>query len=198
MKNTIEISRRILSYLLEFSDKENREPSDTKEFVSWMSAQIHNSNTKISASHSAEDINLELTFLLIMQHKHYKMYCKKILQHTEINTPDGYSFLYHLNLADSFRKMEIINMHLLEAPSGIEVIKRLLKKQLIEEFDDPDDKRAKRIRITDKGRKTVESIAPKMQTVYAQMAADLQTEEKLQLISFLKRFNDYHANRNKL
>ena len=47
-------------------------------------------------------------------------------------------------------------------------------------------------------REAVEALAPKMQTVYAQMAADLQTEEKLQLISFLKRFNDYHANNNKL
>ena len=87
-----------------------------------------------------------------MQSKHYKMYCKEALVDTDINSPDEYSFLYHLSLVDSFRKMELIHIHLLEAPSGIEVIKRLLKKDFIEEFDDPDIKRDKRGRRTQKGK----------------------------------------------
>jgi len=98
---------------------------------------------------------------------------------------------------DSYRKMELINMHLLEPPSGIEVIKRLLKKGLIEEFGDPDDKRAKRIRITPKGKSEVDLITPKMQKVFQRMTADMTLNEKLHVISYLRKINDFHIKKAK-
>jgi DNA-binding MarR family transcriptional regulator len=132
-------------------------------------------------------LDTELTFFLVMQSKNYKLYCKEALVDTEINSPDEYSFLYHLSLVDSFRKMELVHIHLLEAPSGIEVIKRLLKKGFIEEFADRDDKRAKRIRITKKGRQETDRLAPKMQAVYSKMTAKWSFREKAHLLSSLKK-----------
>jgi DNA-binding MarR family transcriptional regulator len=88
--------------------------------------------------------------------------------------------------------MELIKMHLIEPPSGIEVLKRLLKKQFIEEFDDPDDGRAKRIRITETGKQEIQVIFPKMQDVFSSMTADMSLNEKLHVVSFLKHMNDYH------
>ncbi len=147
----------------------------------------------MESGHDENDIDMELTFLLIMQSKHYKTYCKEVLVDSEINSPDEYSFLYHLSLVDSFRKMELIHIHLLEAPSGIEVIKRLLKKGFIEEFDDKQDKRAKRIKITNEGRVETEKLTPQMQTVYSKMTAKMLLKEKIHIISLLKELNDYHS-----
>ncbi len=132
-----------------------------------------------------------------MQSKHYKTYCKEALENTEINSPDEYSFLYHLSLVDSFRKMELIHIHLLEAPSGIEVIKRLLKKDFIEEFDDKDDKRAKRVRLTNKGRKETDKITPQIKSVYSKMTAEMTLKDKLYAVSLLKELNDYHLKKSK-
>ena len=81
---------------------------------------------------------------------------------------------------------------MLEAPSGIEIIKRLLKKGLIEEFDDKDDKRAKRVKITKKGLKEIDKLKFKMQEVYSNMSANMDLNEKLHIISFLRRFSDFH------
>lgn len=86
-------------------------------------------------------------------------------------------------------------MHHLEPPSGIEVLKRLLNKGLIEEFADAEDKRAKRIKITDKGKKELQLVMPKMSEVFHLMTAELSLNEKLHLLAFLKRMNDFHPSR---
>jgi DNA-binding MarR family transcriptional regulator len=197
MRNSLNIASELIDFLNRYEEEKGHEPKDIKEFALWLNHFVFEQSHNKENYHNNSDIDTELTFLLIMQNKHYKMYCKDVLADSDINTPDEYSFLYHLCMADSFRKMELIHMHLLEAPSGIEVIKRLLKKGLIEEFDDEDDKRAKRVRITQKGREVTDSLTPKMTEVYSKMTADLSTNEKIHAISLLKELNDYHFNNNK-
>ena len=86
----------------------------------------------------------------------------------------------------------MINIHLLEAPSGIEVLNRLLKKSLIEEFEDADDKRARRIKITDKGREEVKLNLKGMQKVFKTMTAEMSLNEKLHVVSLLRKINTFH------
>jgi DNA-binding MarR family transcriptional regulator len=192
MNNSLNIVTALIEHLKRFEIEKGQEPQDVKEFAIWLSQLMFESHNSLESNQDESNIDMELTFLLIMQSKHYKTYCKEALVNTEINSPDEYSFLYHLSLVDSFRKMELIHIHLLEAPSGIEVIKRLLKKDFIEEFDDKDDKRAKRIRITNKGRKETDKITPQMKSVYSKMTANMSLKEKLYAVSLLKELNDYH------
>lgn len=193
MNNSLKIVNELIEYLNRYENEKGQEPKDVKEFIIWLNQFLFEQYHALESSHDENDIDMELTFLLIMQSKHYKMYCKEAFINTDINSPDEYSFLYHLSLVDSFRKMELIHIHLLEAPSGIEVIKRLLKKGFIEEFDDKEDKRAKRVRITNKGRQETDKLTPQMKDVYSKMAADMSLKEKLHVISFLKKLNDYQT-----
>lgn len=192
MNNSLNIVTELIELLRRFETEKGQDPQDIKEFAIWLSQLMFESHNSLESNQGESNINMELTFLLIMQSKHYKTYCKEAFVNTEINSPDEYSFLYHLSLVDSFRKMELIHIHLLEAPSGIEVIKRLLKKEFIEEFDDKDDKRAKRVRITNKGRKETDKITPRMKSVYSKMTAEMSLKKKLYAVSFLKELNDYH------
>lgn len=111
----------------------------------------------------------KLSFLLVLQNRHYKAYAKEALDESELSSPEGFSFLYHLSLVGSYRKVELIKIHHLEPPSVIEVLKRLLKRDFPEEFDDPDDGRAKRISITEAGKQKIQIIMPKMQHVFSSM-----------------------------
>ena len=192
MNKSLNIVKEFISFLEKYSQEKGNDPSDFKEFILWVNEYIFDNNQSEKLGHGSNDLNIELTFLLITQSKYYKAYVKKALLNSEINTADSYSFLYHLSLVDSFRKMELINIHMLEAPSGIEIIKRLLKKGLIEEFDDKDDKRAKRVKITKKGLKEIDKLKFKMQEVYSNMSANMDLNEKLHIISFLRRFSDFH------
>lgn len=192
MNQSLNIISELIEVLNKFTNEKGNEPKDLKEFVVWLNQLVFEPQHSLESGIRENDIDMELTFLLIMQNKYYKTYCKEALVNTDINSPDEYSFLYHLSLVDSFRKMELIHIHLLEAPSGIEVIKRLLKKGFIEEFDDKEDKRAKRIRITTKGKQEADRITPKMQEVYTKMSAELSLKEKLHVISFLRGISNYH------
>lgn len=192
MKTSLEITSEIIEWLKLFTEENPENEMDLKPFIIWLNSRLFTDLHSDQSKHDHDMLDMELSFLLALQHRHYKAYAKSALGGSELSSPEGFSFLYHLNLVDSYRKMELIKMHLIEPPSGIEVLKRLLKKEFIEEFDDPDDKRAKRIRITETGKQEIQSIMPKMKHVFSSMTAEMSLNEKLHVVSFLNHMNDYH------
>ena len=141
----------------------------------------------------ASPANVHLTLLLNMLSKHFKIYSKKVLLDSDLVSMDGHTFLAALCDTDSMRKMELIRANFAETPSGIEVINRLLKKGFIEEFDDPDDKRSKRVRVTAKGRREFEATLPPLRKVIKIMGGKLSKEKMVQLISLLDELNAFHV-----
>lgn len=193
MKTSLEIIKEIINWL-EIFNKENPENELSLEsFILWLNSKLFSENHGELSTHQSESLDMEFSFLLVLQSRYYKAYVKKVLGQSELSSPDGFSFLYHLSLVNSYRKMELIKMHRIEPPSGIEVLKRLLNKQLIAEFDDPDDKRAKRIRITETGKKEIQDVLPKMTEVFQLMTAEMSLNEKLHVVAFLKQMNDFHT-----
>ena len=193
MKSSLEILKEIVHWLEIYQNENNTGDYSLESFNIWLNLKLFSEGKFKKSGHGPESLDMELSFLLVMQNRYFKTYAKKVLGDSELTSPDGFSFLYHLNHTDSFRKMELIKMHHLEPPSGIEVLKRLLNKGFIEEFDDTDDKRAKRIKITAKGRKELEVVMPKMSEVFSLMTAELSLNEKLHVVAFLKQMNDFHT-----
>jgi DNA-binding MarR family transcriptional regulator len=193
MNSSIEIIREILHWLEQFNQEHPEDEITTESFILWLNSKLFSENHADPSVHAPEMLDMELAFLLVMQSKYYKAYAKKVLGQSELSSPDGFSFLYHLSLVKSYRKMELIKMHRVEPPSGIEVLKRLVKKDFIEEFADPDDKRATRIRITETGRSELRNIMPGMTEVFRLMTAEMPLNEKMHLIAFLKQMDHFHA-----
>jgi DNA-binding MarR family transcriptional regulator len=193
MKSSLEVLKEIVKWLEEYQNENQSDNYNLESFIIWLNSRLFSEGKEGKSQHNAESLDLELSFSLVMQNRFYKAYAKKVLGESELTSPDGFSFLYHLNLTESFRKMELIKMHHLEPPSGIEVLKRLLNKGLIEEFDDADDRRAKRIKITEKGKKELQVVMPKMSEVFRLMTAELSLNEKVHLLAFLKQMNDFHT-----
>ena len=193
MKSSIEIIKEIIIWLEEYQNESHKHELSLESFILWLNPRLFSDNNAENSQHSPEILDMELSFMLVMQSRFYKTYAKKVLGESELTSPDGFSFLYHLSLVDSYRKMELIKMHHLEPPSGIEVLKRLTNKRLIEEFDDADDKRARRVAITEIGKKELQNVLPKMSKVFRLMTAELSLNEKLHVLAFLKQMNDFHT-----
>jgi len=190
MSNAIATLKDLVGLFESYTEQINESETGIEDFVLWLNKQLFNEN--ITNSDNQHSPNVHLSFLISLLYKHYKHYTKKVLAESEISNAESYSFLYHLHLTNSLRKMELINMHQLEAPTGIEIIKRLLSKKMISEFDDPNDKRAKRISITKKGNEEIEKLLPEMEKVYNFMGGDLNLNEKVKLISYLSELNNFH------
>ena len=195
MKTSIKTIKALIQWFEIYAEENPDSEGDLNAFIIWLNSKLFADEHGSQAEHDPAMLDMELTFLLALQNRHYKAYAKDALIDSELSSPEGFSFLYHLYLADSYRKMELIKMHQLEPPSGIEVLKRLLKREFIEEYDDPDDGRAKRIRITESGKQKIHAILPKMKEVFSSMTANMSLNEKLHVLAFLRQMNDYHSAR---
>lgn len=78
-------------------------------------------------------------------------------------------------------------MHNLEAPTGIEIIKRLLAKGLIEEFNDSEDRRAKKVKITKVGQEELSRLKPLIEERFATFGSSLALNEKLSLVATMNK-----------
>lgn len=163
----------VIAYL-ETYEKE-AQSTDIEGFVIWMNQRLFSKES--IEEHSAHD-DLLIAFKLIHLNRDIKKQAKGVLSNSMLGSIDEYSLL-HLDHSMSFRKMEIIEMHNLEAPTGIDVIKRLLKAGLIEEFPDSEDRRAKRIRLTQAGKSELDELKPKMDALWSELVAPLKVNEKV-------------------
>ena len=68
----------------------------------------------------------------------------------------------------------------------------MIKKGYICQFADETDKRSKRIRITDAGRKELFCILPQMNMVAKIIVGKLSKEEQQTLVYLLRKLDDYH------
>ncbi|MFN3194343.1 MAG: MarR family winged helix-turn-helix transcriptional regulator [Chlorobiota bacterium] len=174
--------KKILELVEEY--QEGHSSNKIGDFTIWLNNKLFSTNNM--EGHSAHD-ELLIAYKVIYLNKELKKQTKNILTESNVSSIDEYSFLLHLDYQESFRKMEIVELHNLEAPTGIEIIKRLLKNKLIEEFADKEDRRAKRIKITKKGIDELGKTKPKIDKIFTKFTEPLNLNEKIQISGVLDK-----------
>lgn len=134
----------------------------------------------------------ELVVLLTLMFKYAKQYIKKGLYNSELQTADDFSYLIVLLTYPSLTKMELIQKNVMEKTSGMEVIKRLQRYGMLEQFDDEMDKRSKRVKITEKGKVEIFRLLPEMSKISSIVSGNLTDSEKLTLSFLLKKLDQFH------
>jgi DNA-binding MarR family transcriptional regulator len=124
--------------------------------------------------------------------RYAKWYIKKVLRDSLLQTPDEFSFLISLMTYDSLNKSELITKQIMEKTSGTEVINRLVKRGMIFETADQNDKRSIRVSITKSGREEILRILPLMTKVTEIVVGDLSAEEINTLSYLLKKLDYFH------
>lgn len=120
------------------------------------------------------------------------MYSKKALAGLPIFNTEEIVYLMILDEVGTPRKSDLINSNLSEFSTGVEIIRRLVKAGLVEEFPDADDRRTKRIRMTEAGKTVLMAAYPKMNVVAQIVANALTEDEKDLLIQILGRLEKRH------
>ena len=176
----------LLHNLIDLAEEFNKSNASgaMEDFVVWLSGKYF--EPEDSGGHQ-EQLDLMLAFQISMLNKSIKKQTKDVIAESPLSSLDDYSFLLHLEQAESFRKMELIEMHNLEAPTGIEIIKRLLSKGLIEEFNDVEDKRAKRVKMTKAGKEELGRLKPLVEVKFKNFARVLSLNDKLSLVATMNK-----------
>lgn len=134
----------------------------------------------------------DITILITFMFKYAKNYLKKALENSVINTPDEFAFLITMLRNESLTKTELINNLVTEKTSGVETIKRLIKKGLLEEFKVSNDRKSVHIKITEAGKKSILEITPIMNKVTKVITGNLSESELNTLSSILMKLEVFH------
>lgn len=148
----------------------------------------------IATEDAKRDYNTEVetATLLTTMFKFTKHYVKRALQHAPIHTIDEFGFLTALLQTPALTKTELIQRNQLEIPSGNEIIRRLLKAELLSETADLSDKRSKLVSLTEKGRTVLFAAFTEMHKVAHVVTGALSGYEKTEFLLTLKKLRRFH------
>lgn len=197
-----EILIELINLLDQFSSvKQGNEDYSISDFVGFLNSKIGSQDVAMrKIEGNAEpglkilrtDSNTDTSILITLMFRYAKGYVKKALQNSPIQTADEFAFLITLMTYESLTKTELINKQIMEKSSGVEVIKRLISMQMIEEFADELDRRSVRVRITPTGRQTIITVLPEMAKVSKVVVGNLTQPEVNTLTYLLKKLDYYH------
>lgn len=136
--------------------------------------------------------SIDISILIVLLFHYAKGYIKKALRDSVLQTPDEFSFLITLMTYKNLTKSELIAKQVMEKTSGSEVIRRLIKRGLIVESADENDKRSIRVSITKSGREEILKILPLMGKVSEIVVGNLSAEEINTLSYLLKKLDYFH------
>ncbi|MDO9634130.1 MAG: MarR family winged helix-turn-helix transcriptional regulator [Paludibacter sp.] len=195
----------LLNYLEIYvaDNEENEKELSTLDFIGFVNNHIEGQSLKRVAISGGQDdflteqfsdnkIATDVSILVTLLFRYAKSYIKKALKDSQINSADEFSFLITLLTYESASKQQLINIQVMEKTSGIEIINRLMKKGFISQFDDEQDRRSKRIKITPLGRLELISILPQMSLVSKVVVGNLTVKEQHTLLYLLRKLDDFH------
>ena len=119
-------------------------------------------------------------------HKLNMSYANNALENTGVKQVEEFGILLTVQQERNPKKSEVIYANLFELSSGTDMLNRLIKRGLIKEYDDKDDKRSKRIELMPAGEKAIELCIARMRKVAALMTIDLSEDDKQLCIQLLK------------
>jgi DNA-binding MarR family transcriptional regulator len=200
-------TKDILFELIDYLDQYERENVNTdanlntSDFLGYINTNYQTKNIKVRElnkgsqeldNNEVHGPNTDISILIVLLFRYAKGYIKKALKDSQIKTADEFSFLITLFTNESMIKTELIQNQIMEKTSGTDIINRLLKQGLIEQYDDSVDKRSVRVQINQAGRKELLSIMPKMQIVSQIVAGNLNDTEKNMLAYSLRKLEVFH------
>lgn len=201
-----ELLKEIVNNLERFEQENENKTRSLQDFGFWLSEQQnaeYQSNNRVlqisesipeDVKNSAENPDNVIGKLLTFLSRYLKIYLKKGLEGSVLTTGDDFTYLATLFSKGSLTKTELILLSAHEKTSGMEVIKRLLNNDLIEQTDDENDKRSKRVKLTQKGVNVLMQSFEAMGKVGKISVGNLTNQEKNQLAYLLKKLDNFHNN----
>ena len=197
-----EILTTLINHFFSFdAEGGNHEEYSIDEFIGYLNAKSDRQELEIRKI-SGENEELfkyeypgairDISILIVLMNRYAKWYIKKVLRDSLLQTPDEFSFLISLMTYDSLNKSELITKQIMEKTSGTEVINRLVKRGMIFETANQNDKRSIRVSITKSGREEILRILPLMNKVTEIVVGNLTAEEIKTLSYLLKKLDHFH------
>lgn len=188
----------LLHQVKEFENSEVYKPHSTVEdFRVWMNDKKYRkeSPTQLfkNEQHQVSFTENEICKQVLLLGRYSKQLIRKGLADFPELANEEFTYLYRLKDEPNLTKIQLIERNGHEKQTGTQIIKRLLEHQLIEEKNDLEDKRSKRLNLTEKGKDFFHRSVDKVNLTSRILAGKLENNEKTELLEMLRKMNDFHS-----
>lgn len=198
MSNTKVISELVV--LFEKYELEAKSPS-ALGFAAWLQKQTNGlemerklqmGNADTIATQQVNETDNAIGILLGMMNKYARLYSKVVMEDLPINTVEEFGYLAQLSSHGELTKTALIAKGMDGKTTGMDIIRRLVEHGLAKEINNPEDKRSKLLRITAKGKKTIQLSYMRMGAVSKVVVGNLTSAEKQNLHNILQQLAIHH------
>ncbi len=177
------------------SQKIEKQGEQQKRGIEKLKERLQNSDFQNSTDDFKAQENYSVLALITYLYRYAKLYAKKALEEHQSVFVTFDELVYLITLyfnPQPLSKTQLIETNIHEKPTGMEIIKRLLKNKLIEQFDSQEDKRVKYLRVTEKGKAEFMKVFGTMRAITYLVSGNLTKEENYQLFQLLKKLHLFH------
>lgn len=190
----------LIDRLWEFADQQEAENRNMKAFARWLADSygllpptLEKTNPTVGrAGPYAETPDSVLSKYIVYMNRYARMYIRKALEGTPLSTGDDFTYLIAVMQSPGLTKSALIALNLHEKPTGMEIIRRLLQKGLLQQSEAQADRRSKRLYLTETGKGALFQAFGRMGKVAEVVGGDLSDAEKEVLTRLLARLDAFH------
>ncbi len=145
-------------------------------------------------------VSMQLGRLFGKLWRYVSIYSKKAFEELELRNFDEWLYLKVTMMMGNPRKSDVIQQLLSEFPTGIEIINRLVHNGYMNEMPDTQDKRSKRLEVTEKGivvAQQADRAVLAMVTIVFDYLSDSEKQSLQRILQKLESFHDGHFQHTK-
>ncbi|KQR94821.1 MarR family transcriptional regulator [Chryseobacterium sp. Leaf180] len=188
----------LLNEIQEFENSEFCKPnSSVEDFRGWMNNKkyVSESPTKLmnNENHQVSFLDNEICKQVLLLGRYSKQLIRKSLSDFPEIANEEFTYLYRLKDEPLLTKIQLTEKNGHEKQTGMQILKRLLDHGLIEEHSDEEDRRIKKLTLTDKGQELFHSSVHQVDMTSKILCGKLNENEKKTLLEILLKLNDFHS-----
>ncbi len=182
----------------EFESSDACKPNSTvDDFRVWMNDKkyVDESPTKLfkNENHHVSFTENEICKQILLLGRYSKLLIRKGLGDFPELANEEFTYLYRLKDEPFLTKIQLIEKNGHEKQTGTQIIKRLLEAGFLEEKNDEDDKRSKRLNLTKKGEEIFHASVSHVNITSKILSGQLNDSEKSEFLKILRKLNEFHS-----
>lgn len=166
--------------------------TDLLDFSVWLNRSA-GSKEEPGKPESEVQTGRDIAYLINRLARFSKFQTRKVLADFNMTSIDEFYFLLSIGRLGSPSKNEVYKDTITELTTGAQIMRRIISNGFVSEIPDVQDKRVKRVRLTEKGEKIKNKIFLEFSQSVVLKTGNLSREEKENFLNILKKLDEFHS-----
>ena len=169
-------------------------PPNLEYFGKWLSESLHHERPKDQKVNqlAPESKSAMLAYSLGILMSFSELWTKLAFKDLPLVNISDFGILKYIEITRQPTKKDVAENSIMEKSTCFEAIKRLERNNLLEEFADPNDKRARRVNLTTEGEKIIDRATVQTQKLSGLLIGDLNEKEVSLMLDVITKLNKFH------